>query len=66
MNLLVQTLGKVPECKNRTPSVLSYLTHDQMAHTSTALFSEALGLTRIEELTSRKHFNPPSGQLFLE
>jgi len=64
MNLLVQTFGKVPECKEPNPpppSVLSCLTHNQVAHTSTAVLSEALGLTRIEELTSRKHFNPPSG-----
>jgi hypothetical protein len=37
-----------------------------MTQISPAVLSEALGLTQVEELTSRKHFNPPSGQFFLE
>jgi hypothetical protein len=59
-------LGRFQNAENWTPSVLSCWTHDQMAQISTTVLSEALGLTRTEELTSRKHFNPLSGQFFLE
>lgn len=66
MNLLVQTFGKVPECTELSPLSIVLFNANQMTQISTTVHSEALGLTRIKELTNRKHFNPQSGQFFLE